>query len=96
MTKRQVATIGGIVGLTVSSLVLVLLWAGVLGALRLRGVDLAHVLWPSSVMLTLGWCCTVAGILTTVSSIAINCLLYAMVALLVRSFVKLMARTSHG
>jgi len=96
VTKRQVATIGGIIGLTVSSLVLVLLWVGVLGALRLRGVDLAHVLWPSSVMLTLGWCCTFPGILITISSIAINCLLYVVIALLLRAGVRLMVKLSRG
>jgi hypothetical protein len=95
VTKRQVATIGGIVGLTVSSLVLVLLWVGVLGALRLRGVDWVRVLWPSSVMLTLGWCCTLPGILITISSIAINCLLYVVIALLLRAGVRLIVKLSR-
>ena len=88
MTKRQVATIGGIVGLTVSSIVLVFLWAGVLGALRLSGVNLAYVLWPSSVMLTLGWCCTLPGILITASSVSINCLIYIAIALLLRAGIR--------
>jgi hypothetical protein len=49
------------------------------------------VLWPSSVMLTSGWCSTVPGILITISSIAINCLLYVCVALLLRACVRLIA-----
>jgi hypothetical protein len=46
------------------------------------------VLWPSSAMLTLGWCCTVPGIMTTISSVAINCLLYMAIALLLRTCVR--------
>jgi hypothetical protein len=96
MTGRQVATIGGIVGLLVSCMVLVLLWIGALGVLRLRGVNLVHVLWPSSVMLTVGWYYTIPGILITISSIAINCLLYLVIALLLRACVRLRVRTNRG
>lgn len=94
MTKRQVAAIGGTIGLTVSSIVLILLWAGVLGALRLNGVNLVYVVWPSWVMLTLDWCCTVPGILITASSVAINCLIYIAIALLLRAGVRAIRRSA--
>jgi len=92
VTTRQVAIVGGIVGLIVSVAVLIVLWFGVLGALRFAGTNLAHVLWPSSLMLTRGWCSTVPGIMTTISSIAINCLLYAAIALGLRACFRLVVR----
>ena len=48
-------------------------------------INLTRLLWPSSMMLTVTWRCTVPGIMTTLSSIAINCLLYMGTALLLRS-----------
>jgi hypothetical protein len=44
--------------------------------------------WPSSVMLTLDWCCTVLGILITASSVAINCLIYIAIGLLLRAGIR--------
>jgi threonine/homoserine/homoserine lactone efflux protein len=46
-------------------------------------------------MLTAGWCCTVAGILITISSIAINCLTYAGIALLFRVGLRAIKRRPH-
>lgn len=80
MTSRQILLTGVMVGLCVSAAVLALLWFGVSGILVVRGTDLMYVFWPSSLMLTVGWRSTVPGIMTTVASVAINCLLYMTLA----------------
>jgi len=54
------------------------------GILALGKTDVRVILWPSSIVITVGWCTTAAGIMTTISSIAINCLLYVGIALLLR------------
>ena len=76
MTTRVVLSIGGAVGLAVSCIVLALLWYGFSGLLVIGHTNLRHLLWPSFIMLTNGWRSTPAGILITVSSVAINCLVY--------------------
>ena len=82
MSVRKTAFVGSVVGLVVSGTILVVLWNfGISPRVR-------HVLWPSSVMLTVDWCCTVRGILTTIFSIAINCLSYAAIALLLRAGIR--------
>jgi hypothetical protein len=88
MTTRQTVAAGGVVGLAVSVVVLALLLKYGIWEIMLGNVDLRAVLWPSSVMVTVGWCCTVPGILTTVFSIAINCLIYIAVALLLRTGIR--------
>jgi hypothetical protein len=40
------------------------------------GAAMMYVLWPSSVMLVVGWRTTIPGIIITASSVVINCLLY--------------------
>lgn len=80
MTTRQVLLVGGIVGLTVSSAVLALLWFGVSGVLVMGKTDLMYVFWPSSVMLVTGWRSTILGMMITASSVVINCLLYMALA----------------
>ena len=80
MSTRQVLIVGGIVGLLVSSAVLALLWFGVAGVLYVSGSNLMYVFWPSSVMLVTTWRSTVPGVMITLSSVAINCLLYMSVA----------------
>ena len=73
--------------------VLGLLWRfGVWRYMQLGHTDLRVVLWPSSVMLTVGWCSTLPGILITMSSVAINCLLYIGIALLLRGLLRRMKR----
>jgi len=95
VTKRQVAIMAGVVGLIASAVELALIRFGVLGVLRADGIDFVHILWPSSVMLISRWC-TVQGLLITVSSIAINCLLYVAIALLLRAGVRLMVKLSRS
>ena len=88
MTTRHTAAIGGGVGLIVPTIVLVLLWRYGIWKIMFRSIDLRAVLWPSSVMLTAAWCSTLPGILSTVSSVAINCLLYISLALILRAAVR--------
>jgi hypothetical protein len=91
MTARQVLIVGGIVGLVVSSVVLALLWFGVAGVLVVGKTDLMYVFWPASVMLVVGWCRTIPGVMITASAIAINCLLYMAVAYSLRVVVRLVS-----
>ena len=90
--KQTIATAGG-AALIVSGIVLGLLWRyGVWRYMVIGHTDLRVILWPSSVMLTVGWCSTLPGILTTISSVAINCLLYTGIALLLRALLCRMQR----
>jgi hypothetical protein len=89
MSTRQVLFVGGIAGLLVASAMLTLLWFGVAGVLYTGNTNLMHVFWPSSMMLVLGWCCTVPGVMITASAIVINCLLYMGVAYSLRVVVRL-------
>src|ERR1039457_4691054 len=91
MTKRQTAIMGGVVGFLVSIAVLVLLWYGVSGVLYVGHTDYMYVVWPSSVMLVVGWRRTVPGGMLMASSVAINCLIYAAIALLLRACIVLIA-----
>jgi hypothetical protein len=85
MSTKQTAIIASAVALTVCGIVLGLLWRyGIWEIMVLGKTDVRVILWPSSIMITLGWCSTPAGIMTTISSIAINCLLYVGIALLLR------------
>jgi len=92
MTVRQTTMLGGIVGLITSSAVMVLLWFGVSGVLIFHRTDLIYVLWPSAVMLVGGWRSTLPGIMITASSVVMNCLIYAAIALLLRACVLLISR----
>jgi len=77
--------LGSILGLITSSAVIVLLWFGVSGVLVYRNTDLVFAVWPSSVMLVASWRSTLPGIMITVSSVAMNCLMYAAASLLLRA-----------
>lgn len=86
MTTRQAAILGGIVGLLVSTSVLILLFYGVSGVLSIgNDTDLRYIVWPSWVMLTVGWRTTLRGIITTLISVAINCGMYGILAILLRT-----------
>lgn len=94
---RQVALWGGIVGLVISALILASLAFGVSGVLRVHDIDLMYVLWPSSMMLTIGWRTTAAGIATTVLSVAINFLTYAGIALVLGACIRsVVGSVRHG
>jgi hypothetical protein len=80
VTTRQALLAGGLVGLGVSSIVLVLLWFGVGGVLIVGRTDLRYVFWPSFLMLVVTWHSTASGIMITVWSVVINCLLYMALA----------------
>lgn len=97
MTSRKTLALGGALGLVPPVIVLALLWRYGLFEIMLGSIDLRTVLWPSSVMLTTGWCCTVPGVLITISSLGINCVLYMVVALLVRAATRsLRSRRTSG
>ena len=85
LSTRQTALVGVVIGLITSGSVLALLWFGVAGVLAAGRTDWMHLLWPSCVMLTVGWRHTVPGIMITVSSVAINCLMYVVIALGLRA-----------
>jgi hypothetical protein len=91
LTTKQVVIIFGILGLIAPAMVLTLLWFGLAGGFGIGKFNLTNLLWPSNVMLIRGWCSTVPGIMITVSSVAINCLLYTGIALLVRGCIRLVA-----
>jgi hypothetical protein len=85
MSTKQIAIIASTVAFTVCGTVLGLLWQyGIWEIMVLGKTDVRVILWPSSIMITVGWCSTPAGIMTTISSIVINCLLYVGIAVLLR------------
>jgi hypothetical protein len=88
MTVRRTVMVGGAVGLAVSVVMLAVLEMYGVWQIMLGKIDLRAVLWPSSIMLPINWCCTVGGILTTISSVAINCLVYIAIALLLRAGIR--------
>ncbi len=88
MTVRRTVVAGGVAGLVVSGAVLVFFWLFGVWRILIGTTNLRVVLWPSSVMLTAGWHTTLLGIMTTVSSIALNCLMYIAIALVLRSCIR--------
>ena len=88
LTARKAAIIGGASGAALSTVVLALLWSGVSGVLFIGNIDFASVLWPSFFMITTSWHTTLPGVVITGMSIAINCLVYAAVALVLRLVVR--------
>ena len=95
MKAKNSAIVGATIALMVSVSVLSLMWYGVSGVLRLRNLDLTVVFWPSSLMLTTGWRSSFPGITITISSIAVNCLLYAGIAVAIDTLVRAIARSSR-
>ena len=89
MSTKHVLLIGGIVGVSVSVIVLALLWFGVAGVLNVGSTYLMYLFWPSSVMLTTGWRSSIPGMMITISSVAINCLFYMAFANTLRFAVRL-------
>jgi len=91
--QQQTAAIASGAALIVSGTVLGLLWRfGVWRYMQVGGTDLRVILWPSSQMLTAGWCSTLTGILITTYSVAINCWLYIGIGLLLRGVLLRMKR----
>jgi hypothetical protein len=83
VTARRLALVGAALGLLVSVTILSFLWRYGILEWRIGGsksLDLTLLLWPSSVMLVDGWRRTVPGILITLPSVVINCLIYAVIA----------------
>lgn len=93
MSTERVLFVGGALGLAVSSAVLTLMWYGVSGILYVDHIYLGHLFWPSSVMLLASWRTTMHGIMVTLLSVAINCLLYMAISYCLRGAVGLVARS---
>jgi mannose/fructose/N-acetylgalactosamine-specific phosphotransferase system component IIC len=85
---------GAVIGLIVCGGILSLLWFGVSGVLGVRGIDLMYVLWPSSVLLVVTWHSTITGVTITALAVAMNCLMYMTLALVVRASVRFVVRLS--
>jgi hypothetical protein len=76
--NKRAAIVGAIVGFLVCSAILILLYFyGVWYLCPIGRTDLRAILWPSSIMLTVGWRTTMRGVLITLSAVAINCAVYA-------------------
>jgi hypothetical protein len=67
------------------------MWFRVSGVLRVGHTELMYVLWPSSVMLIVGWRSTLPGIAITLFSVILNCVTYITVVLLLRAGISLLA-----
>lgn len=91
-TSKRVVLASATTAMTVSGILLSLMWFRASVPTALRSVALRRALWPSSLMLVRGWCCTVPGIMITASAIAINCLTYIGIALLARACIRVLAR----
>ncbi len=86
MTVRRTAMRAASAALVVSGTVLGLLWRfGEWDIVQIGHTDLRVILWPSSAMLTVGWCSTARGILITIFSVAVNCFLYVGISLVLRA-----------
>ena len=71
---------------------LTFLWFGVGFEIDMGKVNLTDTLWPSSRMILVAWDATTRGLITTIAAVAINCLIYAGVALFLRGvFLRLSA-----
>ena len=92
MTARHGIAVGCALGLITSGIVVALMWFRVSGVLRVGQTDLMYVLWPSSVMLIVGWRNTLPGIAITLFSVILNCFTYIAVVLLLRAGISLIAR----
>ena len=90
MTTRQVLLIGGIAGLSIPALALALAWFGLPSDFMAGEVNLTRLLWPSYMMLVVGWRSTIPGIVITIFAVATNCLLYMAFAYTLRRCVGLL------
>ena len=88
MSRSAVVATAVIAALVVSGTVLALLYFGVAGVLNVgNGVNLMRVLWPASCVLVLGWHTFPSGIAITIASVLLNCGMYVLVFLGLRSVV---------
>jgi hypothetical protein len=90
VNTRKLIFLAGGVGLVMPAVALTLLGFGISGELMAGDTNLTFVFWPFFHMLTGGWRSTVPGILITVAAITYNCLLYIVLALLVRACIQIL------
>lgn len=96
MSTKAVALIAGVAGLIVSFAILTLMAFGVSGVLHGHSVDWMYLLWPSSLMLVVGWRTTILGITITAVSIITNCLLYSFIAVLLWTGIRFVSGLLQG
>lgn len=82
LTRTRVAVFGAVLGLVAPAIVLTFLWFGLGFDFLMGNINLTKLLWPMSRMILVDWDNTSLGIVTTFVAIAINCLLYAGIFLL--------------
>jgi hypothetical protein len=92
MTVKQTILAGGVVGLLASGAVLDLLWFHVSGVLGFGNFGYRYILFPFWPFMVVGWRSTALGITITVLCIAMNCVVYAAIALLLRGMVLIALR----
>ena len=92
MTIKQSILFGAAIGFVVSSIILVLLWFGVSGILRVGSADLMYVLWPASIIMSLEWRSTPLGIVITLIAVVMNCGMYAAGLLVLRAIIRWLTR----
>ncbi len=80
----------------VSFAILTLMAFEVSGVLHGQRVDWMYILWPSSLMLVVGWRTTIPGITITAVAIITNCLLYAFLAFLLSTGVRFIVSSLHS
>jgi len=88
------AITGATAGLLSSITIIGFLYFHMWGVLTIGRTDLSRVLWPSLIMLTGGWRTTAAGIMITVLSVIINCLLYATIAVVIHVSAQVIKRAT--
>ena len=87
MPRRLTAIIGFTIGLIVACVVLILIYFGVSGILIVGQTDFMYIVWPSALMLLVRWRTSVLGVMTTLLAVSINCLLYMLLALILRALI---------
>jgi hypothetical protein len=92
MTTRRVLLIGSIGGFVVPAIALALLSSGLPSDFMAGDLNLTRLLWPSYVMLVVGWRSTIPGMMITILSVVTNCLLYMALAYIIRRIVGLVHR----
>lgn len=96
MTNNQAAWTGAFVGLIGPVIVLVLLYSYGVFEIMFGSMNLTQLFWPSSRFMIIGWNSSARGILTTLFSVSLNCLLYMMIAVALRVCVHTAIKRARG
>jgi hypothetical protein len=77
----------------VSIAILILFAFGVLGVLNIGNTSLMFILWPASLYLKVGWHSSIYASIFTLSLVLLNCLMYSVVAALLRAGLRFVFRS---